>query len=253
MKKLILGLGLAVAGLTCSVASAYDYYQGDCCPAPYNDCYNDCCGSDFDGFYFGGNLGVVTNVAYRNDFNDFNESTTGGSRTCVDTDFTIGLQVGYDLNCGCSLFGLVVDWNWVNIDHSDHSFNDDRHRNGHDWFLTIRGRAGITVCDCLFYLTAGAVVADFDTRWRRGFDDASHHHDDTRWGWVGGFGVEYLLGCNWSVGADILFMHFDEEKHSFTTDGTAPTSFRFGHSDSVYVARVLLNYRFGDLFGCFCR
>ena len=247
MKKLILGLGMIVGGLTCSVASAGDYYyQGDCCPAPYNDCCNDCCGSDFDGFYIGGNLGVLTHIAHRNDYDGM---TAGGSRSHVDTDFTIGLQLGYDWNCGCSLFGLVVDWNWANIDHSIHAFNDENHRNDLDWFLTIRGRAGITVCDCLFYLTAGAAVADFDTRWRTA--TLSHHHDDTRWGWVGGFGVEYLLGCNFSIGAELLFMHFDEERHSFSTGGTTPTSFRFGDSDSVYAGRVMLNYRFGDLCGCF--
>lgn len=241
MKKLIFGLGIMVAGLTCSVASADYYYGGgDCCPPTCDPC----CGSDFNGFYFGGNLGVVTNVAYRNDLDG---CTTGGTRTFAETDFTIGVQLGYDWNCGCSLYGLVVDWNWVNIDHDDHSFSDDRHRNDHDWFLTIRGRAGVTVCDCLVYLTAGAALAEFDTRWRN--DTSSFHHDDHRWGWVAGFGVEYLLGCNWSVGADVLFMHFDEDRHSHTD---ADCSFRFGHSDSVYVARVLLNYRFGDLFcGCF--
>ena len=200
MKKLIFGLGIMVAGLTCAVASANDYYYGgDCCPAPCGDP----CGTEFDGFYFGGNLGVLTNIAYRNDLDQF----AGGSQVLVDTDFTIGLQLGYDWNCGCSLFGLVVDWNWANIDHSHHSFTDNRLRNELDWFLTIRGRAGITVCDCLFYLTAGAVVADFDARWRT--TTSSTHHDDTRWGWTGGVGVEYLLGCNWSIGADLLFMHFD--------------------------------------------
>lgn len=252
MKKLILGLGLAVAGLTCSVASAYDYYQGDCCPAPYNDCYNDCCGSDFDGFYFGGNIGVVTHTGYRNDLDGFLTDNSGW--TISDTDVTVGLQLGYDWNCGCSLFGLVFDWNWANNDRKIPDNPNGTSENNFlktelDWFLTLRARAGITVCDCLFYLTGGAAAIRVETTWQDEPD--RFHRRNTKWGWTGGVGAEYLLGCNWSVGAEILFIHIDQYKRTFTDSTDTP--FAFAHSDSLWVGRVLLNYRFGDLFGCFCR
>ncbi len=241
MKRLFFGLGIMVAGLTCSVASASDYYyQGDCCP----DQCDPCCDSDFDGFYFGANLGVLTNHAYRGDLDGF---TNGGCCTLVDTEFTIGLQLGYDWNCGCSLFGLVADWNWVSNDNSHHSDGGQSHRHGNDWFVTIRGRAGVTVCDCLFYLTGGFAVIDADHRWGDG--STNHSHSNTKWGWTGGTGVEYLLGCNWSLGAEILFMHFDDDSSSHN-NGTA--NFRFKDADSAWVGRLVLNYRFGDLFDC-CR
>lgn len=232
MKKLIFGLGIVVAGLTCSVASA-QYYGGDCCP-PVCD---PCCVSDFNGFYFGGNLGVISEVAHLNHIDESNTSLNDSrSISHVATDFTIGLQLGYDWQCGCSLFGLVADWNWVNVNHSFFG----RCRNDDSWFLTIRGRAGVTVCDCLFYLTAGAATADLKARWNNDFFSSNSCRN--AWGWVGGVGVEYLLGCNWSVGADLLFMHFDEKRHTREDQ-------RFGHSVSFYTARLLLNYRFGDLFG----
>src|SRR5262249_51445101 len=105
-------------------------------------------------------------------------------------------------------------------------------------------RAGLTVCDTLVYVTGGAAVARFHSRWENFVDDFDHRH--ARWGWTGGFGAEFLLGCNWSLGAEFLWMHFSEHTRSFT-DVTGAL-FRFGHSDSVWVGRVLLNYRFGDWF-----
>ncbi|MEZ5315698.1 MAG: outer membrane beta-barrel protein [Chlamydiales bacterium] len=235
MKKLIFGLGIMIAGLTCSVASADYYYGGnDCCP-PSN---NSSPGSDFDGFYIGGNLGVLTNTSF---IDDLNGNATGGSRSFSETDFTIGAQLGYDWNYGCGLFGLIVDWDWVN--GKEHSRYAEDTLN---WFLTIRGRTGITVCDCLFYLTAGAAVIDLDSKITD--STASYTYNRSHWGWVGGIGAEYLLGCNWSIGIDLLSMQFSEKVANI--EGAAPLE--IGNSNSIYMGRVLLNYRFGDLFcGCF--
>lgn len=239
MKKFILGLGIIVGGLTNSMAYANDGW-GNCCPP--------CCEySGFDGFYFGGNLGVISQLAFRNE----DQHGTPFGRTFIDTDFTIGAQLGYDWGCGSSLFGVVVDWDWSNLDQSHNLVtNDDDIKNELDWYLTIRGRAGLTICDCLIYLTAGAAVAHFDTKWNPG--STSFHQEEARWGWTGGVGVEYLLGCKWSLGADLLVMHFDTNRKTFLNPSTS-TTYALGSSDSVWVGRVILNYRFGDLFSCFCR
>ncbi len=157
---------------------------------------------------------------------------------------TVGIQLGYDWLCSNILVGLVVDWNWAN---NEHRLPVDNHKihTEFDWFTTIRARTGIVFCDNLFYITAGAAVSKFETKWDNGLN--SFHHNNTRWGWVGGVGTEFQLWCNWSLGVEILAAHFGEEKksHTFTTTN------RFGYSDNAYVGRILLNYRFGDLCSCF--
>lgn len=243
MKNFLFGCAIAVSSLAMPLASAYDY----CCPPQCDPC---CDGSSFDGLYLGGNIGVFTHVAHRNDYDGFFTDNSGWS--IIDTNVELGLQLGYDWQCGSRLFGVVADWNWVN---TDNRFDDNPNggslgfaRNEAHWFTTIRARAGITVCDALFYLTAGAAVKRFNNRWDDGtLNNFNEHH--TRWGWTAGVGTEFLLFCNWSLGAEVLFLHFSEHTRSFTT--AAGTTFRFGHSDSSYLARLVLNYRFGDLCSCF--
>lgn len=257
MKKLIFGCAIAISGFMMPQVSA-DYCGGPCgpsqdycCPMQYN---NPCCcdGDSFDGFYVGGNLGVFSHVAHRNDLDGFLIDNSGWS--AIDTSFTAGVQLGYDWQCCYKLLGIVADWNWVDTDRrirnnpnsttTDQFINNEAH-----WFTTIRARAGLTVCDALVYVTGGAVVARFETKWNE--NPNTFHHRNTRWGWTGGVGAEFILGCGFSLGAEFLFAHFDE--HNKTFRSIAGTNFTFGHSDSFYVGRVLLNYRFGDLFSCCCR
>jgi len=239
MKKLIFGLGLMVAGLTGSFASAQDY----CCPVQYDPCCDPCCDGSFDGFYVGGNLGVYTDVVRRNDYDGFLSGNPAGFSSS-DTEFTIGLQAGYDWVCGNRLLGLVVDWNWVNCDCK--FYGDDYYvKNNGDWFTTIRARAGLTFCDALVYVTLGAAVIDVDTKWH----DGGHHfhHSDTCWGWAGGVGAEFLAWCNWSLGVEVLVLHFNGDHKTFHSD---TDYYRFERSDSSWVGRLILNYRFGDLCCC---
>lgn len=243
MKKLIFGFGILLTSLTCSSALASDYCYGNVCTTPQNTCC-------FDGFYLGGNLGVITQLAYRNE-----DTVLINDKTYFNVGFTLGGQVGYDRSCGCGLIGLVVDTGWSSIDQSYtvatlHRPNDQI-KDKLDWYLTIRTRAGVTLCNCLLYATAGAAVAHFESQWN---PDATHHfqNDGSRWGWTGGIGVEYLLGYNWSIGADLLFMQFDSRRKSFPADDTFPSGAIYDLNDSVWLARVLLNYRFGNLLRCLC-
>lgn len=231
MKKYLLGLAV-MSGLAMSQVSAQNYCAPQCDP---------CCDvSDFNGLYLGGNLGVFSHVAHRNDFGGFLVDRSGW--TTINTNFEAGLQLGYDWQCCNKLFGLVWDWNWTTSNNRRHRLNESDatfFRNSHRWFTTIRGRFGLTVCDALVYVTIGAVGSKINTRWADGADDFRHNR--TRWGWTAGVGTEFLVWCNWSFGAEVLFMHFGEKRRSFNETTV------LGHSDSGYLARFLVNYRFGDL------
>lgn len=243
MKKFLFVCATAVCGLFTSAASAQDY----CCPTQYDECcFNE---TGFEGLYIGANLGAFTNTAHRNDLDGFLTDNSGW--TTINTNVEVGLQLGYDWMWNSSLFGLVADWSWVNTRATIHDNANagslNRIHNRGNWFTTIRARAGITFCDALLYITGGAAVTKFDNEWFDGVDRFRHNH--TRWGWVGGFGAEYLVWCNWSFGAEFLFLQFDTHNRTFTTAAGVP--FAFGHSDSAWVGRFTLNYRFGDLCSCF--
>ena len=235
MKNLLLGSTIALTGFTMPLIADY------CCPVP---CEPSCCVADFNGFYFGGNVGVYSNTAHRNDYDGF--FATGGTRTTNTTNVTAGLQVGYDWDCCNKLLGVVADWNWVNNRSNNRSSTTmELARDRFDWFTTIRARAGITVCDALTYVTLGAAVFSHDFRGTTIL--STHRHSITRWGWAGGVGTEFALGCNWSLGAEILVLNFSNRNKTFTDSATG-TQFTFGFSDTAYLGRIILNYRFGDLF-----
>lgn len=250
MKKLLFVCTTAFVGLT-SGLSADQFY---CNSAPCNPCVpcdpcDPCNDSKFEGFYVGGNLGIFTNTAHRNDYDGFQEDNSGWSTN--NTGFTAGVQVGYDMQFSSNaLVGFVADWNWIDVDSSmriepNDTGDNQRIRDNFDWFTTIRARAGVTVCDALIYVTGGAAVTEVKTRWNDAADEFRDSH--TRWGWTGGVGTEFLLGCNFSIGAEVLFLQFSEHRRDFTAGAD---TYRFGHSDSAYVGRVILNYRFSDLFCC---
>lgn len=242
MKKFVLGM-LAISGLVMSQASA-DY----CCP-------QECCDSNagFEGLYIGGNVGAITNTAHRNDFNGYLTGDPAGF-SFVQTGFTGGLQLGYDFQCQNKLVGVVGDFNWVDIERNRRidagiGADDISTRDRNKWFSTIRARAGIVVCDALVYVTAGGAVSKVHTHWH----SATHvvpdfDYSKTRWGWAGGVGTEFKVWCDFSVGLELLYLAFDERNHRFL-DGT--TTRVFGNSDTAWVGRVNVNYRFNlnNLFG----
>lgn len=249
MKKILFGCLVAIGWMAIPTATAQNYG----CPTEY------CCTSpNFDGFYVGGNVGVLSHTAHRNDFDGF--FGPNASYTTTRTAATAGLQFGYDWACCNSVWGFVADWNWSHAKQDLRTFISDgtltlegRLHNKLNWYTTLRLRAGVPICNALFYVTGGAAVARFDTRWNsilsvQGVELFNFEFRDNknRWGWVGGAGLEYNVWCNWSLGAEFLCMHFSHRRRSFVPPG-GDTPFHFGTSDTVYVGRLFLNYRFGNL------
>src|SRR5215467_5241205 len=101
-----IGVVAAIAATAFATGSASaDGYQRRAV-APVAGCAN------FGGFYVGGNIGWATLTAHQNDLdgatNLFRAAT---SFTATDDSFTGGAQIGYNIQKGCTLFGLEADWN----------------------------------------------------------------------------------------------------------------------------------------------
>lgn len=213
--------------------------------------YNECCdnsqyeGSYYEGAYFGGNVGVLSHLAGRNDHDGFLTDNSGWS--LLDTGFCWGLQAGYDWNFCCKVLGLMVDWNktYVDnklVDNADVESPDNYVKTELDWYATIRGRAGVTCCDSLLYLTFGAAVADYGNDWIDG--DEHLNFSKVRWGWVSGIGAETFVCGNISASAEFLCCIFEDYEKKFERDEELTAGFR--HNDITWTARFGIQYRFGN-------
>lgn len=212
-----------------------------------------------------GNIGGIHNLVSCNDYDAFFSGIGGiiapAGFSAGANAFTAGVQLGFDWQWCNKVLGVVGDWNWADLKR-DFPFASNvaglglANNNKNDWFATIRGRTGFTVCDALVYVTLGGATIRHKSEWLRSGND--RRATDTCWGWVAGVGLEYKVWCNWSIGAEVLSLFFKERQRHITgpvTESTtgATTSFRLGFTDSVWVGRILLNYRFGDLLSCCCR
>lgn len=234
MKTFLVQCALAACALSATVATAQDTSTYACDP---------CCG--FNGFYVGGNLGMLSHVANRNDIDGFLTDNSGW--TTMDTSIAGGVQLGYDWQCCSSVFGLVMDWNASNVDSllqdNPNAGDNNQFHTDFDWFTSLRARAGLAVDNALIYVSAGPAVAKFESVWQD--PPVVLPNSDTRWGWIGTVGTEVKCSHNISVGAELFYMHFDDETTTFYNVDGFGTDYAFTESDSAWGARFLVNYRFG--------
>jgi outer membrane immunogenic protein len=126
-------------------------------------------------------------------------------------------------------------------------------RSQFDGLATARFRTGIAVDNLLFYATGGIAGGHFKTTYTNQFFGIAGQVpgflfqstiDEWRFGWVAGFGAEWAFSPNWSLRSEVLYVEFADREKRFLF--APPTTFaNFTESDSMWVSRVGLNYKFG--------
>jgi len=120
------------------------------------------------------------------------------------------------------------------------------------WLATLRGRLGYAAGNWLFYATGGAAWVQLDSSLTVPTNPPIvGYQSDNLLGWTIGGGLEYMLGSNWTVRGELLYVEFP----SFTTfshaSGSAvnfPSGFVTNQRvDSLhdYIVRVGASYKFG--------
>jgi len=235
---------IAATAFTTGSASA-DGYQRRAAVAPVAGCAN------FGGFYFGGNIGWATVTAHHNDLDGItNYGYFPTSFTATDDSFTGGVQIGYNIQKGCTLFGLEADWNWADLEANTRLFPnwpwaDESLRTRIEGFGTIRTRTGVVVDQLLLFVTGGVAWAETKDTVQLFSDRFSN--TDTRWGWTAGFGTEYLLRPGVSLTSDVLYLSFNDQNHTINFGDYCEWACRFRTKtdDQIWVARMGINIRFG--------
>jgi outer membrane immunogenic protein len=204
MKKLILAaaLGSLMSGAALAAdmgARPASYYAP---PAP--------AGFRWAGLYAGLNLGYQWGSTTNNPTNP--SGVAGGG------------QLGYNWQSGSFVFGVETD---LQLSGADDTFAPWKFSN--PWFGTLRGRAGFTFSNILFYGTLGLAYGDLKAE-TSGLSELR-----TEVGLTAGLGMEVGFANNWSAKIEYLYMDLASRGFSLTgVDNGMQSSF----------LRVGVNYHF---------
>src|ERR1039457_4919083 len=129
----------------------------------------------------------------------------GGSNSATGSGWVAGAQAGYNWQQGSWVYGLETDLSGTGLKSSmsgglvNPCPNDVANTSAKiDWYGTVRGRAGWTAGNVLFYGTGGFAYGKVDLSSSFSTAGLSLNSDTSsvRAGWVAGAGIEYLLQPN---------------------------------------------------------
>jgi outer membrane immunogenic protein len=250
----------ALVSLIVLPAAAADLRAPAKAPAPV---YQAAC-ANFGGLYFGGHGGWTYYKQEWSDLDNYGFSIfdldNTGNGSSAGNSWHGGAQIGYNYQAGCAVFGLQADWSWTGAKASS-LFRDDvgpgeqslQAQSKMQWFGTVRARTGVAVNSLLLYVTGGLAYANIKREFT--FDDGIGNSQlfggsSTRWGFAAGAGTEWAINNNWSLTSEFLYLGFQKDKKDYncsnvnTCGAVVGAPYRFEHTDSAWVTRIGLNYRF---------
>lgn len=167
----------------------------------------------------------------------------GGQFSASPDGFIGGGQAGYNYQFGNFVAGVEIDVGYLGLEGSGVFLIppfDTFVRTSATWDATFRGRFGFAAGPSLFYVTGGAIVANFRSD-VKSFGPFITDRTDTQWGWTIGGGWEYAFTPNWSFKVEYLYYDVGSED-VFLNNGTRS---RFTIENTGNLARIGVNYRFG--------
>jgi outer membrane immunogenic protein len=217
-------------------------------PAPPPEC-------NWTGFYIGIGIGGQWGHSQDKDLDDYNfpDKPWGYDESGV----IAGGQVGYNFQWNWLVLGVEAEGGYMNLDgrgvEPGSAGADTVGKSSSDFFTTIRGRLGFAFGHWLFYGTGGGIGVNYETSVK---DDCNTfpcspdlidaHKQEFDWGWTGGGGIEYMLGCHWTLRAEYLRYQLDDQHFEATNDifGRTTGVFRFHGNTEGNIFRAALNYKF---------
>ena len=222
--------------------------------------------ANFGGFYAGGHVGSTIhdwdwqdrNAWARNEVDLALPGAVSGQKSGISG----GAQAGWNWQRRCTVFGLEADWTWAGLSHEVQSTDGqpgaalDRLnvRSKLDWYGTLRTRAGVVVDDLLIYATGGFIYGSIERSYTTTNILAAGPLVETfvdnkvRWGWTAGIGTEWQWTANWSIKGEALYARFQDQDVTHSSAQAvlngSPATKNFTNSDSLWIARLGVNYRF---------
>jgi outer membrane immunogenic protein len=215
---------------------------------------------DWTGFYLGGTAGGgIANSSHLDRDSFFDET---GNTKFQEGFGMVGLTAGYNWQFGHTVLGIEGDYNFANVDRTQTFSSDDiagsTTRFQMDQFATLRGRAGLALEQTFIYATAGLAFAHIQntTTFAEFSPFAQASEDKWKTGLAVGAGLEFALTHNWSLKGEYMLMQFQNSDATinnvdpgFSDNGLSTcgsrSPCRMNYSESIQLARVGLNYKFG--------
>jgi len=230
---------------------------------------------DWSGFYLGLNVGGswdtsrATTTAIPTGplsfFGTCSECATTGNQNFHASQFTGGIQGGYNWQVGNLVTGIELDAepfrnigsittsrafpvSPTNTQTVNSTFNSQ-------WLFTARPRLGLAADSFLFYGTGGLAVTRLNATWsytddfNAPCDCESAEVSSTRVGWILGGGIEDALPGNWLIGLEYLHTDFGTifaTSNNLMVPGGVHWTDTFNHSINLTtnIMRVRLSRQF---------
>ena len=190
--------------------------------------YSPVSATQWSGFYAGvsGGFGWGTSV------ND--PALPGGTVDNNSNGWTIGGQVGYNMDMGGFVLGGEADLQWANIGYSE-PIAGGTFTARTDMFGTLRARAGVPIGQVMPYGTVGVAYGRGSATEET---TISSTQTANHFGWAAGVGLEAQATPNLSLKAEYLYVGLGAQNYNGLAVGNREIGQRFG------VIRAGVNYKF---------
>jgi len=186
-------------------------------------------------------VGVIGGSAIGNTHATDIDGSTGTTGVSED-GYSVGGQIGYNWMLGPKwVVGVEGDFSYLGIKHSNSDYFDPETITGTDssWLATARGRIGYSTGPALLYATGGGAWVNVKDTFT-GFGGIPVSSSKTLGGYTVGGGIETLLGGNWTMKSEYLFVDVGHGD-AFTAGGETVS---FDHQYHLF--RTGLIYRFNS-------
>lgn len=213
------------------------------------------CVTNWTGFYLGAHTGLAFGSS---DWSHINGQFNEGDRKAsgLHEGLLLGLQGGYNFQIGRFLLGVEGDASYSPFDSEANiggrnatAPSTDYGRTRTDALASLSARFGYTFGPALLFTKIGAAYAH--DRYSTGplyFNDQTiNTATANRFGWVGGLGIEYALGRNWSAKLEYDYYFLGDRNINLSgSPGTPGSQATAKLSRNDQIVKFGLNYNFSD-------
>ncbi|WP_235276138.1 outer membrane protein [Methylotenera sp. G11] len=173
-----------------------------------------------------------------------------------DNGVGVGIKGGYNWQTDNFVYGVLADLTYIDAKIKSETpggihdgFYSYKRVDELNWLATVRGKAGIDLNGFLPYVTAGLAVADVENKHQTITCCPTLYEssdNDTKVGYVIGFGVEKKINENWGVNFDYSYIDLGKDRgnaHGVVGSATANPS-RVKLENELTLINLGLNYYF---------
>jgi outer membrane immunogenic protein len=237
---------VATVLLTATCYAGPEPMSKEVAPVPPSPC-------NWNGLYIGLNAGGQFGHSEDKDLDDYNflDKPWGYS----ESSFIGGEQIGYNWQWHWLVLGPEIDAGYMNLNGRGIEPgvpHDTFGESNSDFFVTFRGRVGITLDCWLFYVTGGGIGVNYspsvvdNTITVAGPDTINASKEEFDWGYTVGGGVERMFNCwghRWSLKVEYLYFTLDSQTFSaISGNGFGPFGWRA--ETEGHIVRGGLNFHF---------